>query len=226
MSLSDEVEVLGLFKEDEFETAMDELDTPQVEGWDLFVDSLGVTIYRLYDEESGLYHYKTYGELETVGPETCAHVYVDLDYRKQWDSYCKILEVKECEGKKLLYWQLNFPFPMWNRDYVFGREFRVLEKDGRKTWIVLAKSMESPSLPVRSGVVRVDRYMQSAVLCTNGKGGTKAFIRYFDNPGGNIPKWFLNWAAKTAVPQFLKIMRKACEGYEDYKQQKQKEGSS
>ena len=33
--------------------------------------------------------------------------------------------------------------------------------------------MESPSLPARSGVVRVDRYMQSAVMCTNGKGGTK-----------------------------------------------------
>ena len=35
-----------------------------------------------------------------------------------------------------------------------------------------------------------------------------AFIRYFDNPGGNIPKWFLNWAAKvtmllhgTAIPK-------------------------
>ncbi|KAK3768348.1 hypothetical protein RRG08_031138 [Elysia crispata] len=221
-----DVEVLGLFQEEEFETAMDELDNPKTDGWELFVSTGDVTIYRQYDEASGLYHYKTWGQVTTVPPEVCSKVYVDFEYRKKWDNYCKILETKMCEGKKLLYWQLDFPFPMSNRDYVFGQEFRILEKDGRKHWIVLAKSMSSPSLSERSGVVRVDRYMQSAVMCTNGKGGTKAFIRYFDNPGGNIPKWFLNWAAKTAVPHFLKQMTKACEGYEDYKKQKEKEGSS
>ena len=31
---------------------------------------------------------------------------------------------------------------------------------------------------------------------------------------------------QTAVPHFLKQMTKACEGYEDYKKQKEKEGSS
>ena len=44
------VEVLGLFPETEFEASMDELDNPKTDGWELFVDSLGITIYRQYDE--------------------------------------------------------------------------------------------------------------------------------------------------------------------------------
>ena len=38
-------------------------------------------------EDSGLYEYKVFGTLSGVGPETCAKVYVDLEYRKTWDSY-------------------------------------------------------------------------------------------------------------------------------------------
>ena len=38
---------------------------------------------------SGLYHYKTWGEVTTVEPEICSRVYVDMEYRKKWDSYCK-----------------------------------------------------------------------------------------------------------------------------------------
>ena len=48
-----------------------------------------------------------------------------------------------------------------------------MEKDGRKVWLVLAKPFESASVPPIKGVVRVDDFLQSAVLCSDGKGGTK-----------------------------------------------------
>ena len=35
---------------------------------------------------SGLYKYKIYGSLD-VEPSICAQVYMDLDYRKSWDTY-------------------------------------------------------------------------------------------------------------------------------------------
>lgn len=38
---------------------------------------------------SGLYKYKIYGILDDVLPEVCADVYMDLEYRKQWDTYAK-----------------------------------------------------------------------------------------------------------------------------------------
>ncbi|XP_059142446.1 phosphatidylcholine transfer protein-like isoform X2 [Physella acuta] len=209
-------ELCGLFPDDDFNRAIDELDKPDVDGWEFFVESHGVTIYRLFNEGSGLYEYKIYGELDDVTPDICAQVYMDLDYRKMWDSYAKVLEVRKCKEGNLVYWEVNYPFPLWNRDYLYGRELRELDKDGKKVWIVLAKSIQSPDVAEKSGVVRVKDYLQSAALCTNGSSGTKAFMRYYDNPEGNIPTWLINWAAKTGVPQFLTMMHAACRGYPKY----------
>ncbi|KAH9510170.1 hypothetical protein Btru_043646 [Bulinus truncatus] len=210
-----------VFKNEDFEHAIVELDIPSLEGWEFFVESHGVTIYRLYNESSGLYQYKVYGELD-VDPEICAQVYMDLEYRKQWDSYVKVLEVKQCEGRNLIYWEVNYPFPLWNRDYIYERELKVIEKEAKKIWAVMAKSVNTPSVPEKSGIVRVDDYLQSAVLCSNGKNGTKAFMHYYDDPKGNIPTWLINWAAKTGVPQFLIMMQKACKGYTEYLETKNK----
>ncbi len=38
-------------------------------------------------QESGLYEYKIFGTLDDVMPDVCARVYMDIDYRRQWDSY-------------------------------------------------------------------------------------------------------------------------------------------
>lgn len=40
-------------------------------------------------QETGLYEYKVIGTLSSCSPEDCADVYMDLAYRKQWDSYVK-----------------------------------------------------------------------------------------------------------------------------------------
>ncbi|CAG5128286.1 unnamed protein product [Candidula unifasciata] len=215
-------EVQGLFPDSEFQQILDQVDVPDVEGWEFFVESHGVTIYRMYNESSGLYQYKLYGNLDDILPDVCAQVYMDLEYRKQWDTYAKELEIRECEGRNLIYWEVNFPFPLWNRDYVYGRECKVMDKNGQKVWVILAKSVSSPSIPERSGIVRVDDYLQSVALWSDGKSGTKAFMKYYDNPKGNIPKWLINWAAKTGVPQFLKLMDSACRGYPEYLKKKKR----
>jgi len=206
----------GLFSDLDFTRAISGLENPELDGWDFFVECQGTKIYRQHNKESGLYAYKTYAELSDIAPETCAMVYMDLAYRSQWDSYVKELTPKQCDGKTLIYWNVNFPFPLSNRDYVFGREYREMEINDKKYWLVLSKPFESSSLPPKKGVVRVREFMQNAVLCSNGSGGTKAFINYYDNPGGSIPTWLINWAAKTGVPQFLTSMKKACKGYPEY----------
>lgn len=207
-----------LFQDSEFELACQELDNPQTEGWEFFVESHGVTIYRLYNENSGLYEYKVYGVLDDVQPDVCAQVYVDNEYRKQWDSYVKELYEFEADGKKLIYWNVNYPWPMSNRDYVYKREVRELNKDGNKVWVVLAHSDTASTVPEKDGVIRVDDYVQSCALTTDGKVGSKAYMRYYDNPKGSIPTWLINWAAKTGVPGFLTMMQKACRTYPEYLQ--------
>uniref|UniRef100_A0A3Q0RSU7 Phosphatidylcholine transfer protein n=1 Tax=Amphilophus citrinellus TaxID=61819 RepID=A0A3Q0RSU7_AMPCI len=185
---------------EEFQSAWKELDEPQLEGgWELFVETTEVKIYRLYDKETGLYEYKVYGVLTTCTPELCADVYMDLNYRKDWDGYVKELYEKDFDGQSAIYWEVKYPFPLSNRDYVYVRERRDLDVNGRKIWVILARS--SPEMPCaeKGGVLRVTDYNQSVALESDGAGGTKLFMNYFDNPGGNIPTWLVNWAAKVSV---------------------------
>ena len=86
------------FKESLFEEAADELEKPNVDGWELLVELEDVTVYRKYSEDSGLYSYKVIANLKNICAETCVEVYMDLEYRKKWDSYVKELFVIDGEG--------------------------------------------------------------------------------------------------------------------------------
>ncbi|KAG9461376.1 hypothetical protein GDO78_017073 [Eleutherodactylus coqui] len=97
--------------------------------------------------------------------------------------------------------------------YVYIRDRRDLEINGRKIFVILAKSVSVQHCPEKSGIIRVNGYKQSLAIESDGNGGCRVFMYYFDNPGGMIPSWLINWAAKSGVPNFLKDMQKACEGY-------------
>ncbi|XP_043946412.1 phosphatidylcholine transfer protein [Protopterus annectens] len=205
------------FQEENFQDAWQELDEPKLEGgWELFVETMGIKIYRLYREQSGLYEYKVFGSLKECSPELCADVYMDLEYRKQWDNYVKELCEKQCNETTLIYWEVKYPFPLSNRDYVYIRERKDLEINGRKIWVILAKSIDVSECPEKSGIVRVQGYKQSLALEDDGQSGTKVYMSYFDNPGGSIPTWVINWAAKSGVPSFLTNMQTACKNYSTY----------
>ncbi|KAG7459348.1 hypothetical protein MATL_G00209690 [Megalops atlanticus] len=205
------------FTDEQFQDAWRELDEPQLDGgWEFFTETMGVKIYRLFDKETGLYEYKVFGILSSCDPELCTEVYMDLAYRKQWDGYVKELYEKDYDGQTVIYWEVKYPFPLSNRDYVYMRERRLLEPEGRRIWVVLAQSSSVPQCPEKSGILRVKDYKQSLAMESDGACGTKVFMNYFDNPGGSIPTWLINWAAKSGVPAFLTDMQKACKNYPEY----------
>ncbi|KAM4691839.1 phosphatidylcholine transfer protein [Rhinophrynus dorsalis] len=203
------------FSEEQFQDAWSELDEPVLpEPWELFTDTMGIQIHRLYHEKSGLYEYKVYGGVADCPPELCADVIMDLDYRKQWDQYVKVLQEDKTGEDNVIYWEVKYPFPLSNRDYVYVRERRDLDINGRKIFVILSKSVSVPQYPEKSGIIRVNGYKQSLAIESDGKNGCKVFMYCFDNPGGMIPSWLINWAAKNGVPNFLKDMQKACNGYD------------
>ncbi|XP_008145965.2 phosphatidylcholine transfer protein [Eptesicus fuscus] len=203
------------FSPEQFREACAELQQPALAGaeWQLMMEALGISIYRLLDQRTGLYEYKVFGVLEDCPPALLADVYMDLDYRKQWDQYVKELYEKDCNGETVVYWEVKYPFPMSNRDYVYIRQRRELDVEGRKIYVVLAQSTSVPQFAERPGVIRVKGYKQSLAIESDGKKGSKVFMYYFDNPGGQIPSWLINWAAKNGVPNFLKDLAKACQIY-------------
>ncbi|KAF6096028.1 phosphatidylcholine transfer protein [Phyllostomus discolor] len=205
----------GGFSQEQFREACAELQQPALAGadWQLLVETSGISIYRLLDQQTGLYEYKVFGVLEDCPPAVITDVYMDLDYRKQWDQYVKELYEKECGGQTVVYWEVKYPFPMSNRDYVYIRQRQELDVGGRKIYVVLAQSVSVPQFAERPGVIRVKQYKQSLAIESDGKKGSRVFMYYFDNPGGQIPSWLINWAAKNGVPNFLKDMAKACQAY-------------
>ncbi|XP_032354344.1 phosphatidylcholine transfer protein isoform X1 [Camelus ferus] len=205
----------GVFSQEQFWPTCAELQQPAVAGgdWELLLETLGLSVYRLMDQQTGLYEYKVFGVLEDCPPAVLADVYMDLDYRKQWDQYVKELYEKECNGQAVVYWQVKYPFPLSDRDYVYLRQRQELDFEGQKVHVILAQSTSVPQFPEKSGVIRVKQYKQRLAIQSDGKRGSKVFMYYFDNPGGQIPSWLVNWAAKNGVPNFLKDMSKACQNY-------------
>lgn len=56
---------------------------------------------------------------------------------------------------------------------MYVRERRDLDVDGRKIWVVLARSSPETPCPEKSGVLRVTDYHQSVALESDGAHGTK-----------------------------------------------------
>ncbi|KAM9391885.1 phosphatidylcholine transfer protein isoform 2-T2 [Pholidichthys leucotaenia] len=165
------------FTDEEFQDAWKELDEPSLEGgWEVFVETGEVTIHRLLNKETGLYEYKVRGVFNSCTPEVCADVYMDLEYRKKWDSYVKELCEKDFDGQSAIYWEVKYPFLMSNRDYVYVRERRDLDVDGRKIWVILARSAPEMQFPEKSSIIRVNDYKQSVALESDGEDGTKGDI--------------------------------------------------
>ncbi|XP_039266468.2 phosphatidylcholine transfer protein-like [Styela clava] len=210
------------FSEDEFIKTMKELENPELSDYEFFVESHGVKVYRKYSEESGLYQYKVIGEIN-VDPQICADVYMDLKYRKVWDSYAADLRYMCEEEPQIVYWQVAYPWPMSHRDYLYVRQKKVLTNaKGNTVYVVLGQSAkkedltDSSNVKEKSGVIRVDDFVQGIAITNSDNGGTRAFMHYYDNPKGSIPTWLINWAAKSGVPDFLSTMETACNGYKTY----------
>lgn len=48
-----------------------------------------------------------------------------------------------------------------------------MDVQGRKIWVVLAKSVAVPQCPEKPGIIRVKSYKQSLVIESDGKAGCK-----------------------------------------------------
>ena len=57
--------------------------------------------------------------------------------------------------------------------YTFIRDFRIVEVDGVRMYVVLAKSHPFSDIPEKSGTIRVDSFQQSCVMQSDGNVGSK-----------------------------------------------------
>ncbi|KAI4532948.1 hypothetical protein MG293_015967 [Ovis ammon polii] len=172
------------FSEEEFQEACAELQRPRVSGWEIPVVTSVVKVYqRPLKKLTGLHEYKVSGIVRSP-PDLLADVYMDLDYRKQWDQY-----VQEVESK---FYKWQECMRMGKRECVYVRQRRDLNFEGRKVYVILAQSISVPWFSEKSGMIRVKQYKQSLAIQSYDSWRSEVFMYYFNNPGGQIPFWILN----------------------------------
>ncbi|XP_057569794.1 phosphatidylcholine transfer protein-like [Hippopotamus amphibius kiboko] len=203
------------FSEEQFRDVCLELQQPGVPGdnWELLVTCMGISIYQRLNQPSGHYEYKAFGVLEDCPPGLLTDVYLDFNYRKNWDDFVKQLYEEECNGEVVIYWELNCPSPKFNRDYVYVQQHREMEFNGQKVHVILAQNTSVPQFPEKSGVLRVRQYKQRLAFQSNGRNGSKIFVYYYDSLDCPVPNWLFKWAAKKGVPTYLRNMVNACHNY-------------
>ncbi|KAM7231453.1 hypothetical protein CapIbe_016214 [Capra ibex] len=201
------------FSEEEFQEACAELQRPRVSGWEIPVVTSVIKVYQQpLKKQTGLHEYKVSGIVRSP-PDLLADVYMDLDYRKQWDQYVQELREIKVDGEEAVYWQMKYSFPMSNRDCVYVRQRRDLKFEGRKVHVILAQSISVPWFSEKSGMIRVKQYKQSLAIQSYDTWSSEVFMYYFNNPGGQIPFWILNNFTKSEIPGFLRDLEKACLKY-------------
>ncbi|XP_032304743.1 stAR-related lipid transfer protein 7, mitochondrial [Coturnix japonica] len=85
-----------------------------------------------------------FGTYTDVTPRQFFNVQLDTEYRKQWDSLVIKLDVIERDaatGSEVIHWVTHFPYPMYSRDYVYVRRYRVDKENNLMVlvsrWVVL-----------------------------------------------------------------------------------------
>ena len=54
-----------------------------------------------------------------------------------------MIEARDNGKDSLLYWEVGFPFPMSNRDYVYRRRYDVIENNGKFTMCIICNAETS-----------------------------------------------------------------------------------
>ncbi|OZJ02898.1 hypothetical protein BZG36_04921 [Bifiguratus adelaidae] len=198
------------FQDSDFVHFASQLAQPDLNGWDYYIQTPDFKVYRKKSMRNpNLFEYKCIGAYKNVKPHVLARVYLDLEYRRQWDR--NMLGYQELRPDKFHY-TIKYPWPMSNRDYVYEIVKRkVVQQDGSSAYVILGDSIKDHDVPVKNGVVRIDNYLQKvAIHATEDGNGSAVVLDYFDDPKGNIPTAVINWAAKTGVPGFMKSLQDAC----------------
>ncbi len=96
-------------------------------------DGMTATIVRRKEAASGCYEYRATGTIPS-DVETFVKSQTLIPYRLAWDKHCPSLELlqseEECGGAEVAYWEVAFPTPLSNRDYVFYRRLAKREDSG------------------------------------------------------------------------------------------------
>ncbi|KAE8901737.1 hypothetical protein PF005_g14649 [Phytophthora fragariae] len=175
-----------------------------------------VEIFRPTQKESSLPMYYAKGWLPFAA-DTLFDALMDARYRKSWDSNVHQLHVVEHQHvSDVMYFALNLPWPLANRDYVYRR--RVKFYPDQNAFVVLCLAAHHADAPANGVRVRVET--STLRLCirslSSSNDSCDFHLEYEDDTNFSIPNYVVNLLLHTMMPSFMTELRKACAGYAEY----------
>lgn len=187
----------------------------QVTNWQQVIDRPELQVWRKPIEDSHLYQYKVHGSFYDIPAYAFFLTQVDLSYRKTWDKFVIKLDVvdqDEKSGTEVVHWITHFPYPMYSREYVYARRYKVDTEN--KLMILSSSSINHPCCPLDSSYVRVTNYTSKMVIKPHNnfyENGFDYVLTYSDDPQAAFPSFAYSWMASKGVPDFLEKLHQAAQ---------------
>ncbi|KAG1696240.1 hypothetical protein DVH05_018786 [Phytophthora capsici] len=175
-----------------------------------------VEIFRPAQKDSSLPVYYGKGWLP-FPPDTLFNALMDARYRKTWDKNVQQVHVVEHQHvSDVMYFALNLPWPLANRDYVYRR--RVQFYPAQNTFVVLCQAAHHADAPANDVRVRVETCtLRLCIRSMSSSNDSCDFhFEYEDDTNFSIPNYVVNMLLHSMMPSFMTELRKACKGYADY----------
>ncbi|XP_021230500.1 stAR-related lipid transfer protein 7, mitochondrial isoform X2 [Numida meleagris] len=186
---------------------------PGEQPWELVMDKKHFKLWRRPIEGTHLYQYRVFGTYTDVTPRQFFNVQLDTEYRKKWDSLVIKLDVIERDaatGSEVIHWVTHFPYPMYSRDYVYVRRYRVDQENN--LMVLVSRAVEHPGVPEHPDYVRVRTYTSQMVIRphkTFDENGFDYLLTYSDNPQTVFPRYCVSWMVSSGMPDFLEKLHAA-----------------
>jgi hypothetical protein len=171
------------------------------EGWEQFYDEDGARGYRREDEQNGFMLVKTFATIDKPADQIRNYIW-DYNNKKKWDEtsggfqYIQIFD----NNFRILYEQINTPWPVTNRDGVIAQ--KCIENENG--YLIYSKSIPNV-LPEVDGCVRAEIICHYIRLSRLSENQTEICLGGCVNPKGSIPKMIVNKMSSKQVGKLLAL---------------------
>ncbi len=178
----------------------------------LSIDRDGVKVWTFKKPNNPIMNFRATTVLESTLSGAIALV-MDVDRSAEWAPYTgevMILDSYEQAGTFSFRMNLNFPFPLSNRDLVVACRL-TQAADGIVS--IKNKSVEDPRAPVRPNFIRIKNYeglwqFKPHGTSATGKPLVEVTVSGFADPNGIVPLGIVNLFVKEQPFQMLRNMQK------------------
>lgn len=172
----------------------------------LVIDRQGIKVWTYQVVGNPSFNYRATTTLQSNLVGTVAAI-MDTQYLKEWVPHTKrveLLESDEKAGTFTMLMEIDFPFPLNDRDVVFAG---TIKQQPNGTVLIENRSTSHPKAPVRAGFLRVTRYEGSWILRPIDANHTEVTTIGYADPAGVLPIAIVNMFVQQQPYLMLRNMK-------------------